>query len=101
MASKGAALVVSGSNDSNVQVIVNAINEAIGANGTTINWAATSNYRKGVDAEMVQLANDLSAGSVGALLVYGCNPVYSYADGKKLGEAIAKVQRLPFLSTEH
>ena len=90
MASKGAALVVSGSNDSNVQVIVNAINEAIGANGTTINWAATSNYRKGVDAEMVQLANDLSAGSVGALLVYGCNPVYSYADGKKLGEAIAK-----------
>ena len=32
-ASKGEALVVSGSNDMNVQVIVNAINEAIGANG--------------------------------------------------------------------
>ena len=24
----------------------------IGANGTTINWAVTSNYRKGVDADM-------------------------------------------------
>ena len=90
-ASKGAALVVSGSNDMNVQVIVNAINEAIGANGNTINWAITSNYRKGIDADITKLAADLSAGNVGALLVYDCNPVYAYADGKKLGEAIAKV----------
>ncbi len=88
--SRGASLVVCGSNDANIQVIVNAINEAIGANGTTINWAITSNYRKGVDAEMAQLAVDLGAGAVGALLVYDCNPVYSYAEGKKLGEAIAK-----------
>jgi molybdopterin-containing oxidoreductase family iron-sulfur binding subunit len=91
MADKGACLVVSGSNDMNVQVIVNAINEAIGANGSTINWAATSNYRKGIDAEMVQLANDINTGNVGALLVYGVNPVYSYADGKKLGDGIAKL----------
>ncbi|MEI9955650.1 MAG: hypothetical protein WDM90_04915 [Ferruginibacter sp.] len=32
----GNALVVSGSNDVNVQIIVNAINEAIGANGKTL-----------------------------------------------------------------
>ncbi len=90
-ASKGAALVVCGSNDVNIQIIVNAINEAIGANGTTINWAITSNYRKGIDADMVKLANDITAGAVGALLVYDCNPVYSYFDGKKLGDAIAKL----------
>ena len=35
-ANNGAALVVSGSNDLNVQIIVNAINNAIGAYGTTI-----------------------------------------------------------------
>ena len=34
----GNALVVCGSNDANIQVVVNAINELIGANGTTINW---------------------------------------------------------------
>jgi len=90
-ASKGASLVVCGSNDMNIQVIVNAINEIIAANGTTINWAVTSNYRKGIDAQFTQLAADLSAWNVGALLVYGCNPVYSFADGKKLGEAISKV----------
>ncbi|MBC7868156.1 MAG: TAT-variant-translocated molybdopterin oxidoreductase, partial [Gloeobacteraceae cyanobacterium ES-bin-316] len=40
-ANKGASVVVCGSNDVNIQVIVNAINEAIGANGTTINWSST------------------------------------------------------------
>ena len=67
-ASKGAALVVCGSNDVNVQIIVNAINEAIGANGTTINWAITSNYRKGIDADMVKLVNDMNAGAIGAVI---------------------------------
>jgi molybdopterin-containing oxidoreductase family iron-sulfur binding subunit len=37
MANKGKGLVVSGSNDVNVQMIVNAINEIIGANGTSLN----------------------------------------------------------------
>lgn len=88
---KGASLVVCGSNDVNIQLVVNAINELIGANGTTINRAANSNYRKGIDAEFVSLSADIQAGKVKALMVYDCNPVYSYAEGKKLGEAIAKL----------
>ncbi len=91
MNTKGASLVVCGSNDMNIQVVVNAINEIIGANGTTVNWASTNNTRKGIDADMNTLAADINSGAVGALLVYGCNPVYSHADGKKLGEAIAKL----------
>ena len=90
-ANRGAALVVSGSNDVNVQAVVNAINEAVGANGTTINWGATLNTKKGIDRDFVTLANDIISGAVGGLLVYDVNPVYSYADGKKLGEAIAKL----------
>ncbi len=91
LASKGSALVVCGSNDVNVQLVVNAINEAIGANGTTINWAATSNVRKGIDADMVKLSADMANGAVGAVMVYDCNPVYTLADGKKFGEALAKL----------
>ncbi len=91
LASKGAALVVCGSNDVNIQLVVNAINEAIGANGTTINWAATSNVRKGIDADMVKLSADMANGAVGAVMVYDCNPVYSLADGKKFGDALAKL----------
>ena len=88
---KGSSLVVCGSNDVNVQLIVNAINEAIGANGTTINWSNTSNIRKGIDTEMVTLAADMNAGNVGALLIYDCNPVYTYADGKKFAESLLKL----------
>lgn len=91
MANKGAGLVVCGSNDMNIQVVVNAINEMIGSNGTTIEWSTTSNYRKGIDADMEKLAADISSGAVGGLLVYDCNPVYSYNNGKKLGEAISKL----------
>jgi molybdopterin-containing oxidoreductase family iron-sulfur binding subunit len=91
MKTKGASLVVCGSNDMNIQVVVNAINEIIGANGTTINWSATNNTRKGIDADMTTIVADMNSGSVGALLVYDCNPVYSYADGKKFGQAISKL----------
>ncbi len=90
MANKGAALVVCGSNDPNVQIIVNAINEAIGANGKTIDWSTPVYYRQGIDSDMATLVNDLNAGSVGGLLVYSANPVYSYYDAPKLVSGIKK-----------
>ena len=90
-ASKGQALVVCGSNDANVQVVVNAINEAIGANGTTVNWGVTSNYRKGNDADLARLVDEMNAGAIGAVMVYGCNPAYNYGDSKKLTDGLSKV----------
>src|SRR5690625_5665354 len=54
----GNGLVVSGSNDIATQTIVNAINDAIGAYGNTINWAVSSNYKKGIDSEFRQFVND-------------------------------------------
>ena len=90
-AAKGSALVVCGSNDANVQVVVNAINDAIGANGTTINWSNTNNTRQGIDADMAQLVNDMTAGTVGAVLLYDCNPAYSFRDAKKFTDALAKL----------
>lgn len=90
-ANPGKTLVVSGSNDVNVQIIVNAINNLAGANGTTIDWAVTANYRQGIDSEMTQLVNDMNAGSVGALLVYGANPAYDYFDAKKFAAGMQKV----------
>ena len=58
-ANKGAAVVVSGSNNVSVQTVVNAINELIGANGTTINWATTNNTRQGIDSDFAQLLADM------------------------------------------
>jgi molybdopterin-containing oxidoreductase family iron-sulfur binding subunit len=93
MVNKGAGLVVCGSNDANIQIIVNAINEAIGAGGKTIDWNTPVNYRQGLDSDMVTLTQDLNAGNVGALLVYGANPVYSYFDSQKFA---AGVKKCPF-----
>ncbi len=90
-ANKGAALVVSGSNDVNIQILVNAINEAIGANGKTINRDVTSNYRAGIDADFEALVADANNGAIGALFVYGANPVYNYYDSKKLTDGIKKI----------
>ncbi len=89
-AKKGAALVVCGSNDPNVQIIVNAINEAIGAGGKTVNWSTPVNYRQGLDADIVALTQDLNAGNVGTLLVYGANPAYSFFQADKFVAGIKK-----------
>ncbi len=89
---KGSALVVCGSNDPNVQIIVNAINEALGANGKTIDWSATLNYKQGVDADLAKLIDDMNAGSVGALLIYGANPAYTWFDSKKFTDGLSKVK---------
>ncbi len=90
-ANKGASLVVCNSNDVNLQIVVNAINEVIGANGKTINWAVTSNYRQGIDADIVKLVDEMNAGTIGALFMYATNPVYTYTDSKKFVEGLKKV----------
>lgn len=91
-ANAGSALVVSGSNDVNVQLVVNAINEAIKANGSTIDWSKTINHKKAVDSDFAQLLSDMNAGRVGALLVHNANPVYSWFDGDAVAKAIKNVK---------
>src|SRR5665213_2979441 len=90
MVNNGAALVVCGSNDKNIQVIINAINDKIGASGKTIDWNSPINYRQGVDSDMVTLTQDLNSGNVGALIVYGANPVYSYFQSQQFVEGVKK-----------
>ncbi len=91
-ANKGAALVVSGSQDVHVQVLVNAINEAIGANGATINWSLPLLTKQGLDSEMATLLSDMEGGRVGSLLVSDCNPVYDYFDAARFTAAMKKVK---------
>lgn len=88
---KGASLVVCGSNDVSIQIAVNAINEALQAGGKTIDWSSTYNVKTGVDADFAKLVDEMNAGSVGALLVVGANPVYSWFDSAKLKAGLEKV----------
>ena len=92
IAAKGKALVVSGSNNVQVQTIVNAINETIGANGTTISWEAPLLTRQGIDSEFAQLVSDMNAGKVSTLLIYDVNPVYDHPDSKNFKAGLSKVK---------
>ncbi|MCW3073346.1 MAG: [Fe-S]-binding protein [Flaviaesturariibacter sp.] len=91
-ANRGRALVVCGSNDPNVQTVVNAINSAIGANGTTINWSTPLQTKAGIDREMTDLVAAMNAGQVGALLMYDVNPAYDYFNAKGFADGLKKVK---------
>ena len=88
---KGNGLVVAGSNDVAVQTVVNAINSAVGANGTTVNWAVTSNYKQGIDADFVGLVQAMNAGQVDTLIMQNVNPVYESAIGDQFEAGLSKV----------
>jgi molybdopterin-containing oxidoreductase family iron-sulfur binding subunit len=88
MANKGRSLVVSGSNDANVQLLVAAINNLLGNYGNTIHLNHASTVHQSADREMMTLLEELKGGAVGALIVYGANPVYDHRQGKAFAEAI-------------
>jgi len=92
LANKGKSLVISGSNNVHIQTIVNAINEAVGANGTTISHSSTNLTRKGIDSEFAALVSDMNAGKVSTLLIYDVNPVYDNPDSKNFKTGLEKVK---------
>lgn len=77
VAAKGKSLVVCGSNDPAIQLIVNAINNTLGNYGATIDIDNANRTHQGNDADVMALASDMKAGKIGALLMYNVNPVYS------------------------
>jgi MoCo/4Fe-4S cofactor protein with predicted Tat translocation signal len=89
---RGKSIVVSGSNDPNVQVVINAINDLLGNNGKTVDFSVPSYFRKGNDAKMRQFISDLNNGRVDAVIFYNCNPVYDFAGGTALAEGIEKAK---------
>jgi len=91
LAAKGAALVVSGSNDPAIQTVVNAINSFLGSYGVTIDLDNANNQYLGNDTDLPALVAQMKAGSVGAVFFLNSNPAYTFADNKRLKEGLAKV----------
>jgi molybdopterin-containing oxidoreductase family iron-sulfur binding subunit len=87
-ASKGKAIVISGTNNVGIQILVNSINSLLGNYQECINLDHHLKIASGVDSKMEELVNDLSSGKVKALLMYNVNPVYDYPDSKKLTAGI-------------
>jgi MoCo/4Fe-4S cofactor protein with predicted Tat translocation signal len=88
---RGNTLVVAGSNDKAVQVVVNAINDMLGSYGSTILPGLPVNYRQGDDQAMTNFVKEVAAGSVAGVIFYSCNPVYDHPLGAELANGLTKV----------
>ena len=84
------SIVISGSNDVNIQLLVNGINQLLGNYGQSIGLDKPLLIKQGLDQDIDRLLADLKAGSVKALLVWGANPVYDHPQGKEFAAAIPK-----------
>jgi molybdopterin-containing oxidoreductase family iron-sulfur binding subunit len=92
LSSKGASIFISGSNDPNVQVAVNAVNSMLGNYGKTLKNDSEVFIKQGNDSEVAQLVTDMNAGKVDALLINGnINPAYSLPVSEDFVAGLEKV----------
>ncbi len=89
---KGESIVVSGSNNLDIQRITNAINSELGNYENTIKLSKPLNMFHGDEKQFADLVRDMNAGKVDALVVYGCNPAYSWVNREEFIAGLAKVK---------
>ena len=86
--SKG--VLVSGIEDKNAQLLVLAINQALVSEAFVT--TGVRQIRKGSNAKVAQLIEDMTAGNVHTLIMSGVNPVYTLSDSKAFVSALKKVK---------
>jgi molybdopterin-containing oxidoreductase family iron-sulfur binding subunit len=84
------AVVLTGIQDKNAQILALAINKAL--NSEVLDVSATKNIRKGNDADVAQLIADMNEGKIGAVIIYNSNPVYTLPNAKAFVEGLKKVK---------
>ena len=95
----GKSLVISGSNNSEVQQVVNAVNMLLDNYSSTIDLVNHSNQFSGSDAGVQAAFEGLSKGMIAGVIFYGANPVFNH--NKEWAAAIAKAKlSISFASTK-
>jgi len=90
IASRGKSIVVSGTNNVEIQIIVNGINFLLGNYTDCIDLNRHINIAAGIDNKIEELVNDLDSGKVNALLMYNINPLYDYPASDKFLSGLGK-----------
>ncbi len=84
------AVVVTGIQDENAQLLALAINNSI--QSEVVDVINTKNTRQGDDAKVAQLISDMKTGKVGAVIMHETNPVYTLSNASEFSEALKKVK---------
>jgi molybdopterin-containing oxidoreductase family iron-sulfur binding subunit len=100
ISNKGESIVLAGSNDKSIQVLVNGINDMLGNYGSTIDIVNHSNIKKGIDSDVAGLVKEMASGSVDALMMVGVNPSLTMPASMKFDEALGKVKMAMSFSTK-
>ncbi len=90
IAARGRSIVVSGTNDTELQIIVNGINNMLGNYPSCIDLENNIRLAAGTDISMENLVNEMNAGEVKALLMYNINPLYDYPDYSRFLSGLKK-----------
>ena len=87
------SLVVSGSNETSIQILTNKLNSVLGAYRSTIDINNPINLFKSDDLIMDSFVkNSINGDLPDAVLFYGVNPVYSLSNGSDFARAIKKIE---------
>ncbi len=88
---KGKSVLISGTNDLQIQLTVNAINYLLGNYGNTINTDRVFNLKQGKDADMLALIDRMKSGNVGAFIAMNVNPAYDFPKADEFSSALNNV----------
>ena len=92
IANQGNSLVVSGSNDVNTQLIVNAINNLLDNYGKTILTESQLLTHQGIDEDFEQVVSELKNKTIAGVLCWGANPVYNHPKGEEIKRLIESAE---------
>lgn len=89
---RGTSLIVCGSNDPYHQLLVNAINQELTNYGNTIDLSTPHHIRKGDDAAVFRLIEQMESGGINGILIHAVNPVYQHPLGERFKKALGNVE---------
>jgi len=85
------SIVVCNSNNTEVQILVNAINNTLGNYENTLTLSSPSYLKKGNDTDVATLVSDMNAGNIDALITYNVNPSYTLVNADEFNTGLTKV----------
>jgi len=88
---RGRGLVVCGSQDVRVQVLVNFLNHLLGNYGATLDLSRPSGQRAADDGALQALLGEINQGDVDALFIHDANPVFDLPGGEALARSIEAI----------
>ncbi|MFT3740420.1 MAG: Fe-S-cluster-containing hydrogenase [Breznakibacter sp.] len=94
------SLVVSGSTDENIQMVVVAINHLLGSIGYTVEIDAASHLYQGNDVVFGEWMARLGSGKVKGVLFCGVNPLYNYPEQNELADMLKEIPLLVSITNQ-